>query len=292
MGRFGRLALGLATCAVLTFVAGLAGAVTIKDVKPGEDVLTYVQREKGGFDQTLYQQVIGAGNAFKEGDQAIGVAADDDRSRENARILLANTKIRVFHEHPLFVDSVQKLIWNSVDPAQYEKIKDWTLGDLKKFILEKPQSDIKAIMYGLDSDAIGSVVKIMSNDELIAAGQKIFNNLPGSKIGAKGYLSARIQPNSPTDNPEDIKWQVFDGWSYAVGDLVLGTNPVDSTEPNVARIEKTLKDIIDTFGSTGGYALERAGPHRRPISGGKAEPRHHRDMVPEPCRYRKRQQNF
>ena len=63
---------------------------------------------------------------------------------------------------------------------------------------------------------------------------KVFNPLPGSKIGAKGYLSARIQPNSPTDNPEEIVWQVFDGFSYAVGDMVIGTNPVDSTEANTA----------------------------------------------------------
>ncbi|MCK5835882.1 MAG: ethanolamine ammonia-lyase subunit EutB [Desulfobacula sp.] len=34
-----------------------------------------------------------------------------------------------------------------------------------------------------------------------------------------------LQPNSPTDNIDDIMWQVFCGWSYAVGDVVLGTNP-------------------------------------------------------------------
>ena len=85
-------------------------------------------------------------------------------------------------------------------------------------------------MVGLPSDVIGCVVKLMSNDELIRVGQKVFNPLPGSKVGAKGYLGARIQPNSPTDDPDDILWQVFDGWSFAVGDVVLGTNPV-SSEP-------------------------------------------------------------
>ena len=38
------------------------------------------------------------------------------------------------------------------------------------------------------------------------------------------YLSERIQPNSPTDNVEDIRGQVLDGWAYAVGGVVLGTN--------------------------------------------------------------------
>ena len=69
-----------------------AEAIVIKDTKPGEDVLAYVTRVKGGFDQTLYQQVIGASNAFKEGDQTIGVGADDEATRQHARTLLANTK--------------------------------------------------------------------------------------------------------------------------------------------------------------------------------------------------------
>ena len=50
----------------------------IKDVKPGEDVFAYITRIKGKFDQRLYQQVIGASNAFKEGDVTIGVGAADE----------------------------------------------------------------------------------------------------------------------------------------------------------------------------------------------------------------------
>jgi len=98
-------------------------------------------------------------------------------------------------------------------------------------------------MPSLSSDVIGCVVKLMTNDELISIGQKIFNPLPGSQIGSKGYMGARIQPNSPTDNIDDIRMQVFCAWSYAVGDLVLGTNPVSSTPESVARIESTLYDI-------------------------------------------------
>jgi len=94
---------------------------------------------------------------------------------------------------------------------------------------------------------IGSVVKLMSNSELTQVGAKISTNLPGSKLGAKGYLAARIQPNSPTDNTDDIQWQVFDGWSFAVGDQLLGTNPVDSTEDNILKVELALKDLVTTF---------------------------------------------
>ena len=223
------------------------GAVTIRDVKPGEDVFGYIQRVKGSFDQTLYQQVIGASNAFKEGDETIGVGADDGKTRENARALLANTKIKDLYEHPLLADDLQKLIWQTTDAGQYGKVKDWTMGQLKEFLLTKSEAEIKAIMHGLTSETIGCVPKLMSNQELIAFDSKIFNSLPGTQIGAKGYLSARLQPNSPTDNPEDIVWQTFNGFSFATGDIVIGTNPVDSQVKSVAAVEQALKDIVVTF---------------------------------------------
>jgi len=224
-----------------------SSAVAIKDVKPGEDVFKYIERVKGSFDQTLYQQVIGAANAFKEGDQAIGVGADNNTTRENARKLLANTKIKDITDHPLLNDSLYKFIAKSVDAAQYDKIKDWTMGQMKTFLLTKPEAQIKAVMFGMNSEVVGCIPKLMSNQELISVDKKIFNPLPGTKIGAKGYLSARIQPNSPTDDPEEIQWQVFSGFSYAVGDLVLGNNPVDGTKENVIKVEEALKDVVDAF---------------------------------------------
>ena len=231
-------------------LAGKASAgevTTINDVKQGEDVFAYINRTKGGFDQTLYQQVIGAANAFKEGDQTIGVAAKDEATRQHARALLANTKIRDLNERSLFVDSLQKLIWQTTDQAQYAKVKDWTIGQLKEFLLTGSEAEIKAVMYGLTSDTIGCVPKLMTNKELIKIGQKIFNPLPGTKMGAKGYMGARIQPNSPTDHPEDVVWQVFNAFCYATGDIVIGTNPVDSQVTSVHAVQIALKDIVDTF---------------------------------------------
>jgi ethanolamine ammonia-lyase large subunit len=231
---------------VLAFSSN-SGAITIKDVKPGEDVFSYIKRVKGSFNQKMYQQVIGAANAFKEGDRTIGVAADNDASRENARKLLANTKIKDLTNHPLLNDDLYKFIAKSTNSAQYNKIKDWTMGQMKTFLLTKTEPEIKAVMYGMNSEVVGCLPKLMSNQELIAVDKKIFNPLPGSKLGAKGYMGARIQPNSPTDDPEEISWQVFDAFSYAVGDIVIGTNPVDGTVESVAKVEGALKDVVDAF---------------------------------------------
>jgi len=212
----------------------------------GESVIKYIQRTTGQFDLNLYRQLIGAANPFKEGDETLGVAATNEAHRQLARQLLANTTIQEIEQHILFVDELQALIQQTT--ADTSSIANWTLGELKEYILSQAEKDIKEIMPSLSSDVIGCVVKLMTNEELIQVGQKVFTPLAGSQIGSKGYMGARIQPNSPTDNIDDIRMQVFCAWSYAVGDLVLGTNPVSSTPESVARIENTLHDIITTFG--------------------------------------------
>jgi ethanolamine ammonia-lyase large subunit len=228
--------------------APLSQAAPLAEPRLSEDVFAYVTRQKGAFDATLYKQILGAANPFKEGDQIVGVAAADDASRATARALLANTKLSDLDAHPPLEDDLLRLLRQSLDAEAAAKTAPLTLGELKQLLLTQPEAAIRPLLPGLSSDAIGCVVKLLSDEELIAVGQKIFNPLPGSQIGAKGYLGARIQPNSPTDNVSDIHWQVFDGWSYAVGDVVLGTNPVSSDPASVAAIERTLQDLLATFG--------------------------------------------
>ena len=211
----------------------------------GEDIFSYILRTKGSNNQTLYKQLLGAANEFKEGDQTLGIAANSETSRANARLLLANTKIGDLKTNIIFQDELFELIQKTT--ASDSTWDNQTMGNLKEFVLTKSENDIKALMPNLSSDIIACLVKLMSNQELIQIGQKVFNPLPKSKIGSKGYMSARIQPNSPTDNIEDITWQVFDAWSYGVGDLLLGTNPVSSEPASVAKIEVALYDVISTF---------------------------------------------
>src|SRR5690606_20750343 len=67
--------------------------VYIPEVNPGEDLFAYMDRIRGGFDQTFYRQLVGAANEYKEGDEAAGIAAADAKSRANARLLLSNTRL-------------------------------------------------------------------------------------------------------------------------------------------------------------------------------------------------------
>lgn len=231
------------------------GSVRIGPVQDGESVRGYVRRVTGGDDRTLYKQILGAANPFKEGDHAIWVAAADDDSRRRARALVSQTRIRELEEHPIFEDSVSRLIRSTTDRAVYASICGWTIGELRRFLLDADEAAIKAILPGLPSDAIGALVRILTNDELVLLGQRLFHPLPGRSLGARGYFGARIQPNSPTDHVDDILWQVFCAFSYAVGDFLIGTNPVDSTPESVARVELALHDLVTTF------QLEETLPH-------------------------------
>jgi ethanolamine ammonia-lyase large subunit len=202
----------------------------------------------GGSETTRYGTLLGCANAFKEGDAAVGLAAEDEQQRAQARAWLAATTLGELDTHPPLDDGLHRALQAGLDPRVRATCAKWTFGQLKSFLLRSDEAAIKALMPGLSSDAIGAVVKLMTNAELTTVAAKVFNPLPGSHIGARGYLGARIQPNSPTDDPEDIRWQVFDGWSYAVGDLLLGTNPVSSEPLQVRAVEQTLQDLQQIFG--------------------------------------------
>ena len=229
-------------------------SVDLPACKKSEDIISYIIRVKGKFDIDLYRKILGAANYFKEGDWIANLSAKDNASRKTAKKLIGNTPIKTLTDYPVYEDQLYGFITESTQamPAEFQ---EQTFSQFKKFLLSSSASDIHSIMPTLSSDQIAVVVKLCSNEELIQISKKVFNPIPGTQIGSQGYMGARVQPNSPTDNPEDVFWQVMDAWSYAVGDVVLGTNPVSSLPEDVARLESTLFDILQTFG------LEDTMPH-------------------------------
>ncbi len=239
---------GLTAAAMCQLPFPSCHATVIDDAMPGEDVFAYIRRVRGKADLPLYRELLGAANEFKEGDQILGVAATDAETRRVARELLSATRLKQIDEQPPFQDDLFQLINSSLDAGIREQLSAMTLGELKTFLLGRSEAEIHAIRDGLSSDVIACVVRLMNNDELTQVGAKVFNPLPGTNLGARGYMGARIQPNSPTDNVDDIQWQVFDAFAYAVGDVLIGTNPVSSTPESVASGQQCLQEILVAFG--------------------------------------------
>jgi|TARA_B110000495_G_C23028157_1_gene611488 ethanolamine ammonia-lyase large subunit len=248
-----RFLLKAGATAMLSLTAGQTAAAIEKSgrllapIMDNESLPAYLKRTLTESDPTAYARWLGAANDYKEGDGIVGVAAPDEATRQLARRLLANTTIAEIDANAPHHDQVLSLIEATTDADLRTRLKHMTLGQLKTFVLTRPEAEIHTLRLGLSSDVIASLVRLMNNDELITVGAKVFNPLPGSAIGAKGYMGARVQPNSPTDDPEDIRWQVFDAFAYGVGDVVLGTNPVSSEPESIAAIQQTLKDVLDTF---------------------------------------------
>jgi ethanolamine ammonia-lyase large subunit len=76
----------------------------------GEDLFQYIQRQKGSFDITLYRQLLGAANEFKEGDEIAGIAAASEADRHNAQNLLSETTLDNIRKHSVFTDEQSEFI--------------------------------------------------------------------------------------------------------------------------------------------------------------------------------------
>ena len=215
---------------------------------PEEGVFEFVRRTQGDLDLSCCGRILGSANPYKEGDDSLGLAAYDETMRRQARELIRQTPWRQIEQYPLHSDDVLAFVRaTTAAPPTGHPLANATIGDLVTFLLESDEKGITEIMPWLSSDVIGCLVKLMNNSELIQVAGKVFNPLPGTQIGARGYLGARVQPNSPTDHPDDIFWQVLDAWAYGVGDVLLGTNPVSSDPESVHQVETVLQHLLETF---------------------------------------------
>jgi ethanolamine ammonia-lyase large subunit len=93
-----------------------------------------------------------------------------------------------------------------------------------------------------------AVSKLMRNQDLVLAARKCrvvtaFRNT----IGLPGTMSARLQPNHPTDDIEGIMASIADGLMYGAGDAVIGINPVSDSTARVRDLVSMLDDLIARF---------------------------------------------
>jgi ethanolamine ammonia-lyase large subunit len=197
--------------------------------------------------------LMGKANEEKSGDRLAGLAADTAAERVAAKLVLADVPLWALRQSPAVAyekDEVTRVIQDAVDENVYTEISHWTVGELRDWVLsEKADGDsIQRISNGLTSEMIAAVTKLMSNMDLVYAASKIkvirhCNNT----IGQPGRLLSRLQPNHPTDSPEGIRAEIYEGLSYGSGDSVIGINPVDDIYASVARLLEMSYDIMKTW---------------------------------------------
>ncbi|MEA4896730.1 MAG: ethanolamine ammonia-lyase subunit EutB [Eubacteriales bacterium] len=197
------------------------------------------------------REVMGKANHAKSGDRLAGVAAENLAERVAARVVLAHLTVGDVAEHPAVPyeqDEVTRIIWDDLNRPIYEGLKNLTLAELRELILSSDGDALKRIGRGLPSEAIAAVTKLMGNLDLIyAASKMVVTASCVTTIGMPGTLSARLQPNHPTDDVTGITSSVLEGLSYGSGDAVIGLNPVDASLSSVVAILGRFEEIKQKY---------------------------------------------
>ncbi len=199
------------------------------------------------------KEVLAKANEEKSGDILAGIAATSDLERVAAKQVLSNLLVRDLRENPVVPyedDEVTRINQDSIDPAVYNTIANWTMAQLREYILsyECTEDDLHRLSKGLTSEVIAGVCKLMGNLDLIYAANKVrVTATCNTTIGKRGCLSTRLQPNHPTDNVEGITASLFEGLSYGSGDALLGLNPVNDTSASLGEVLRRFDEVKNRF---------------------------------------------
>jgi ethanolamine ammonia-lyase large subunit len=199
------------------------------------------------------KEVLAKANERKSGDEQAGIAAETVQERIAAKVVLSETPLWVLRAAPVVdydKDEVTRAIDDGLDEAAYNKVKDMTVGEFKAWIFHANTStdDIKAVSPGLTGEMSAAVAKLCSSIDLVTMGAKIPVVTHNTcTCGLPGRLSARLQPNDPTDDPDGIRAEIYEGMAYAMGDQVWGINPSIDTVENLMRLYDMMWDIKETW---------------------------------------------
>ena len=194
------------------------------------------------------KDVLGKANELKSGDQLAGVAAETVQERIAAKECLAHLTVKDIYENPVAPyeeDEVTRCIQDGINFKAYERCKNWTIAQLREFILDDHTTTamVRDVSVGLSAEVASAVTKLMSSIDLMIGAQKL--PVYKSCVTTCGYpdrLSFRLQPNHTTDDLDAMRVTYMEGFSYCSGDALFGMNPVDDT---VGSVDRVLRDYWD-----------------------------------------------
>lgn len=192
-------------------------------------------------------------NEDKTGDRLAGLAAENAQQRVAAKVVVANLLLSDLRENPAVpyeTDEVTRIIQDDLNLPQYEKIRNWTVSELREYILADTTTgdDLRRLSRGLTSEMVSAVTKLMSNLDLIYAASKIrITAHCNTTIGLPGTLSCRLQPNHTTDDPDGILASTLEGLTFGAGDAVIGLNPVTDSAQRVKEILERFREVKERW---------------------------------------------
>lgn len=199
------------------------------------------------------KEVLAKANEEKSGDMLAGIGSASASERVAAKLVLSSLTLEDIYNNPVIPyeeDEVTRVIYDTLNTAVYNKIKNWTVSELREYILDSGtgNEELKHLGRGLTSEMIAAAAKLMSNMDLVYASKKMrIEAHCNTTIGLAGTLAFRNQPNHPTDSIDGIMASMKEGLSFGSGDAVIGINPVEDNVETVTRILTVLKEFMEKW---------------------------------------------
>jgi ethanolamine ammonia-lyase large subunit len=207
------------------------------------------------FTFTDLREVFAKANEEKSGDRLAGLAAETERERVAAKLVLADVRLSEIVNQPLIDpdrDDVTRLILDSLDQEAFRPIRAMTVGELREHLLEDTtgEDELRRLQPGITPEVAAAVAKLMSNKDLILAANKIRNATRcRNTMGERGVLGIRLQPNHPADDLGGILLAAVDGLLFGCGDAVIGVNPATDSVEVASGILNALNRLISACGA-------------------------------------------
>jgi len=212
---------------------------------------TTIRNTKYAFDDLRI--LLAKASPYRSGDALAGLTADSYEERVAAQMALADVPLKAFLNERIIsyeTDEVTRLIIDTHNAEAFSFISHFTVGELRDWLLsENTYTEVlQQLANGFTPEMIAAVSKLMRNQDLINVSQRCevvtkFRNT----IGLKGRLSARLQPNHPTDDPKGIAASIIDGLLYGSGDAVIGINPATDSPESVITLLRMLDGLIQKY---------------------------------------------
>jgi ethanolamine ammonia-lyase large subunit len=195
------------------------------------------------------RELLAKATPLRSGDMLAGVAARSAEERVAAQFALADLPLAHFLSDPVVpyeTDEVTRLIVDTHDAQAFAAIQGFTVGELRDWLLsdEATSERLAALASGLTPEMAAAVSKLMRLQDLILAAGKIrVVTRFRTTVGLPGRLSARLQPNHPTDDPMGIAASILDGLLLGSGDAVIGINPAGDDVAVTARLLRLIDGL-------------------------------------------------
>jgi ethanolamine ammonia-lyase large subunit len=199
------------------------------------------------------RELLAKATPMRSGDVLAGLAASSAEERVAAQCALADLPLSHFldeHVIPYEADEVTRLIVDTHDREAFAPLCSLTVGEFRNWLLSDGATpgQIAAVSAGITPEMAAAVSKLMRVQDLIAAAAKIrVVTRFRTTVGLAGRLSARLQPNHPTDAPEGIAAAILDGLLLGSGDAVIGINPAADDVASTCKLLRMIDALRKRF---------------------------------------------